>query len=41
MSWSLRIARIGGTDVKVHLTFLLLLGWIGFAHYQVGGWPAA
>jgi len=41
MTWSLRIARIGGTDVKIHLTFLLLLGWIGFAHYQVGGWPAA
>jgi len=27
MSWSLRIARIGGTDVKVHVTFLLLLGF--------------
>src|SRR3954471_21276809 len=41
MSWSLRIARIGGTDLKIHVTFLLLLAWIGFAHFRVGGWPAA
>ena len=27
MGWSFRIARIAGTDVKVHLTFLLLLGF--------------
>ena len=35
MSWSLRIGRIAGTDVKVHVTFLLLLGYFmvrgGFA----------
>ncbi len=27
MTWSLRIFRIAGTDVKVHVTFLLLLGF--------------
>ena len=27
MSWSLRIGRVAGTDVKVHVTFLLLLGY--------------
>jgi stage IV sporulation protein FB len=28
MSWSFRIGRIAGTDVKVHFTFLLLLAWV-------------
>jgi Zn-dependent protease/CBS domain-containing protein len=41
MSWSFRIARIAGTDVKIHLTFFLLLAWIGFAYYLQGGTPAA
>ena len=27
MTWSLRLFRIAGTDVKVHVTFLLLLGF--------------
>ena len=36
MSWSLRIARIAGTDVKVHVTFLLLLGY-----FMVQGGPPA
>ena len=29
MSWSVKIARIGGTEVRIHLTFLLLLLWVG------------
>jgi len=37
MGWSIRIARVFGTDVKIHLTFLLLLGWIWFEHYRLGG----
>lgn len=41
MRWSIRIARVAGTEVKIHLTFLLLLAWIGFAHYWQGGWEAA
>ena len=30
MRWSLTIGRFGGTAVKIHVTFLLLLAWIGF-----------
>jgi stage IV sporulation protein FB len=37
MSWSYRIFRIAGTDVKVHVTFLLLLAYFGFQAYQSGG----
>jgi stage IV sporulation protein FB len=36
MRWSYTIARIAGTEVKVHVTFLLLLGWIAY-----GGWVSA
>jgi Zn-dependent protease len=34
MSWSFRVARIFGTDVKVHFTFLLLLAilWVVWQH---------
>jgi Zn-dependent protease/CBS domain-containing protein len=41
MGWSIRIARVFGTEIKIHVTFLLLLAWIGFMHYRVGGWDAA
>ncbi len=40
MTWSYRIARIAGTDIKVHATFLLLLLWYGFDAWRTGG-PAA
>lgn len=33
MRWSIKIARIAGIDVYMHLTFLLLLGWIGYMYY--------
>src|SRR5262245_27580375 len=41
MRWSLKIARIAGTEVIIHITFLLFLAWIGFSYYQVGGAAAA
>src|SRR2546426_556331 len=41
MRWSIRIARIAGIDVRIHITFLLFLAWIGFTYYQVGGSAAA
>jgi stage IV sporulation protein FB len=41
MGWSIRIARVAGIDVKVHITFLLLLVWIGIAYYAAGGPDAA
>lgn len=41
MRWSLRIARIAGIDVKVHVTFFLLLAWVAWLYHGQGGWPAA
>jgi Zn-dependent protease/CBS domain-containing protein len=41
MRWSIRIARVAGIDVRLHITFLLFLAWIGFSYYQRGGPPAA
>ncbi|TWG97154.1 Zn-dependent protease [Mesorhizobium sp. J18] len=41
MTWSFNIGKIGGTVVKVHVTFVLLLVWIWFMHYRIGGTTAA
>ena len=41
MSWSLNIGTIAGTAVRVHVTFLLFLGWIFFASYAAEGPEAA
>ena len=41
MRWSLKIARVGGTEVRIHITFILFLAWIAFSYYQVGGTAAA
>jgi Zn-dependent protease/CBS domain-containing protein len=41
MGWSLALGVINGTTVRVHITFLLLLAWIGFAAYARGGQAAA
>lgn len=41
MRWSLHIARIAGIDVKIHVTFFLLLAWIGYIYYREGGMVAA
>jgi Zn-dependent protease/CBS domain-containing protein len=40
MRWSYRIGSVAGTDIKVHVTFLLLLGWFAFEAYTTAG-PAA
>jgi len=40
MKWSFTVARIAGTQVRIHITFLLLLAWIGMAYWLHGG-PAA
>src|ERR687898_3185029 len=37
MQWSYRIGRIGGTDIKVHVTFLLIVGWWALIGYSQGG----
>lgn len=41
MAWSFSIGRLFGTDVRVHVTFFLLLAWVGIAAYAVGGLPMA
>jgi len=41
MSWSLNVGTIAGTAVRVHVTFLLFLGWIFVASWVSGGPEAA
>jgi len=41
MSWSLPILRIAGTQLRIHVTFLLLIGWLAFGYYAEGGSAAA
>ncbi|MGH7630287.1 MAG: site-2 protease family protein [Gemmatimonadales bacterium] len=41
MTWSYRIGRIAGTDIKVHVTFILLLVWYAFAAWRSAGPRAA
>ena len=41
MSWSLTIGRFGATTLRVHLTFFLVLAWIGVSAWLKGGAPAA
>ncbi len=41
MSWSLNIGTIAGTALRVHVTFLLFLGWIFVASWVSGGPEAA
>lgn len=35
MKWSWRLGRIAAIDVYVHVTFLLLLAWVGMQHYFI------
>ena len=41
MPWSITIARIAGSEIRIHLTFLILLAWIAIAEYLEGGAAAA
>src|SRR2546425_8828503 len=41
MSWSLPIIRIAGIQLRIHITFLLLIGWLAFGYYAQGGSAAA
>jgi Zn-dependent protease len=41
MGWSIPILRIAGIQLRIHITFLLLIGWVAFAYYSQGGSPAA
>jgi Zn-dependent protease len=37
MRWSYTIGRVRGTEIKVHVTFLLLLAWFGWLAYSSDG----
>ncbi len=41
MRWSYKVARVSGIDVKIHVTFLLILGWFGLISWREGGWWGA
>jgi Zn-dependent protease/CBS domain-containing protein len=41
MRWSYTIGRFAGTEVKIHVTFFLLLAWIAYTAYQEAGTAAA
>jgi Zn-dependent protease/CBS domain-containing protein len=41
MLWSIRIGTIAGTAVRIHVTFLLFLIWIGALQWSTGGANAA
>lgn len=41
MKWSFPIGRIAGSELRIHLTFFLLLLWIGIVAYRSGGTAAA
>ncbi|MBG0812185.1 site-2 protease family protein [Methylosinus sp. H3A] len=41
MRWAITLGSFKGTAVRIHITFLLLLAWIGFSAYRSGGAIAA
>ena len=41
MKWSLKLGRLWGIDVYLHVTFLLFLSWVGYATYAAMGVGAA
>ncbi|SHE91859.1 stage IV sporulation protein FB [Ruegeria intermedia] len=41
MTWSFAVGRLLGSELRVHVTFFILLAWVGFAAYAEGGLPAA
>lgn len=41
MRWTLTLGTVAGTAVRIHLTFLLLVGWYAWQAAQAGGTDAA
>ena len=41
MTWSWKLAKIAGIDVYMHVTFLMLIGWIAVIHWSEGRTVAA
>ena len=36
MKWSWKIGTLAGIELRIHVTFLLLLGWVGVSHWMLG-----
>lgn len=41
MKWSWKLGRFAGIDVNVHVTFLLIIGWMGISYWMQGHSVAA
>ena len=41
MPWSIVVGRVAGTAIRIHITFLMFLVWIGFSAWRSGGNSAA
>ena len=41
MGWTITIGRVAGTEVKVHLTFFILVAFWAMAGYQQSGLSGA
>jgi Zn-dependent protease/CBS domain-containing protein len=41
MGWSISLGRVAGTEVRIHLTFFLLVAWFALSAGARGGQPAA
>jgi Zn-dependent protease/CBS domain-containing protein len=41
MRWSIKLGRIAGTEVRIHITFLIFLVWLGLIYYLLAGAEAA
>jgi Zn-dependent protease len=41
MRWSYKVATIAGTEIKVHVTFVLFILWVAFSSFTVQGAVAA
>jgi stage IV sporulation protein FB len=41
MPWSITIARVAGSEIRIHLTFLIMLAWYAISGYYQGGAAAA
>jgi Zn-dependent protease/CBS domain-containing protein len=39
MKWSFKLATLHGIEVRMHLTFFLLLGFVALSHWQLGHEP--
>lgn len=39
--WSIPLGRLCGIPIELHLTFLLVLAWVGYRSWNLGSWPTA